>query len=47
MGRGVVKFSKILRRVAHKGGGGLADLEFFLGGGGKVKRGEVNISGWD
>ena len=44
MGRGVVKFSKILRRVAHKGGGGLADLEFFLGGGGgKVKRGEVNI----
>ena len=34
MGRGVVKFSKILRRVAHKGGGGLADLEFFLGGGG-------------
>ena len=28
------------------GGGGLTDLEFFLWGGGYIKRGEVNISGW-
>ena len=26
--------------------GGLKDLNFFLGGGDSVKRGEVNISGW-
>ena len=30
MGR--VKFSKIFSRVAHKGGGGLTDLQFFGGG---------------
>ena len=36
---GGVKFSKILRGVAHKGGGGggLTDLEFFLGGGVRKK----------
>ena len=33
MGR--VKFSKIFSRAAHKGGGGLTDLRFFLGGLGK------------
>ena len=30
-----VKFSKILRGVAHKGGGGLTDLNFLGGGLGK------------
>ena len=29
---GGVKFSKILRGVAHKGGGALTDLDFFWGG---------------
>ena len=48
---GGVKFSNILKGVAQKkkmggGGGGLTDLEFFLWGGGYIKRGEVNISGW-
>ena len=33
---GGVKFSKILRGVAHKGGG-LTDLEFFFGGGVRKK----------
>ena len=31
-GRGRVKFSKILRGIAHKGGGALTDLDFFWGG---------------
>ena len=31
---GGVKFSKILRGVAHKGREGLTDLDFFWGGGG-------------
>ena len=44
-----IKFSKILRGVAHKRrqGGGLTELEFLWGGGGAralVKRSEVNIS---
>lgn len=43
---GEVKFSKILRGVAHKeGAGGLTDLDFFWRGAGKVKRSEVSISG--
>ena len=46
---GGVKFSNILKGVAQKkmgGGGGLTDLKIFLWGGGYIKRGEVNISGW-
>ena len=30
--KGGVKFSKILKEVAHKGVGSPSDLEFFLGG---------------
>ena len=51
--KGVVKFSKILKRVAHKGGGegggeGSDRFRIFRGGeeGGYLKRGEINISGW-
>ena len=37
-----VKFSKILRKVAHKGG----PDRFRIFWGALVKRGEVNITGW-
>ena len=39
-----VNFSKILRRVAHKGGGGSGRFRLF--GGAVGERDEVNISGW-
>ena len=38
-----VKFSKIVREIAHKGGSGRIKI---FGGGAWVKSGEVNISGW-
>ena len=47
---GGVKFSNILKGVAQKkkmGGGRRSDrFRIFLWGGGYIKRGEVNISGW-